>query len=360
VEIQQGRSRKHPGKNGAFEESCEHRAGDGPLVGDLATKIVTRILMSSSKLSQAIQASVDTLHISNQAIKDDSAFVRDTIPTLQEGLVAVRDVQSLQWDAQKLQQHYTVMDWLSPTDFPAQQHDVITRRQEGTGQWFLNSPEFTDWLQGSGKTLFCPGIPGAGKTMIAAIAVDHLGNLARSKNIGVAYIFCNYKSQADQSVNTLLAAILKQLVQTQPVMAEQVIRLYDSHSVKRTRPSLDEIFTALQSACKYSRVYIVVDALDECTDQEGARSRLLAKLRKLQHGSNICLMVTSRFIPDIEQEFRSALKLEVRASDEDVRRYVAGQIPYLPKCIQRDDEMKSLVQGKIVKAVDGMYVLSYL
>jgi hypothetical protein len=71
-------------------------------------------------------------------------------------------------------------------------------------------------------------------------------------------------------------------------------------------------------------------------------------------------MVTSRFIPDIQQEFRSALKLEVRASDEDVRRYVAGQIPRLPKCIQRDDEMKSLVQGKIVKAVDGMYVLSYL
>lgn len=144
-------------------------------------------------------------------------------------------------------------------------------------------------------------------------------------------------------------------------MVEQVIRLYKSHSIKRTRPSLDEIFTALQSACtKYSRVRIVVDALDECTDQEGARSRLLAKLRELQHGSNIRLMVTSRFIPDIEQEFRSALKLEVRASDEDVWRYVAGQIPRLPKCIQRDDEMKSLVQGKIVKAVDGMYMLSYL
>lgn len=327
----------------------------------MATKIITRILMSSSKLSQAIKASVDTLHISNQAIKDDSAFMRDTIPTLQEDLVAVRDVQSLQWDAQKLQQHHTVMDWLSPTDFPAQQHDVITRRQEGTGQWFLNSPGFADWLQGSGKTLFCPGIPGAGKTMIAAIAIDHLGNVARSENIGVAYIFYNYKSQVDWSVDTLLAAILKQLVQTQPDMAEEVIQLYKSHSTGRRRPLLEEIFTALQSACtKYSRVHIVVDALDECTDQDGARSRLLAKLRELQHGSNIRLMVTSRFIPDIEQKFRSALKLEVRASDEDVRRYVAGQIPRLPKCIQRDDEMKSLVQGKIVKAVDGMYVLSYL
>jgi hypothetical protein len=43
------------------------------------------------------------------------------------------------------------MEWLSPTDFPAQQRDIIIRRQEGTGQWFVDSPEFKRWLQGSDK-----------------------------------------------------------------------------------------------------------------------------------------------------------------------------------------------------------------
>src|SRR6266704_3252811 len=119
------------------------------------------------------------------------------------------------------------MEWLSPTDFPALQHDIITRRQEGTGQWFLDTPEFKRWLQGSDKTLFCPGIPGAGKTMIAAIAIDYLCRTARSNSVGVAYLFCNYKAQADQSAASLLAALLKQLVRSRPGIAAPVTYIYE-------------------------------------------------------------------------------------------------------------------------------------
>jgi len=44
----------------------------------------------------------------------------------------------------------------------------------------------------------------------------------------------------------------------------------------------------------------------------------------------------------------------VRASEEDVRRFVVGQIPRLSNCIQRDEELKHAVQNKIVEAVNGM------
>ena len=54
------------------------------------------------------------------------------------------------------------------------------------------------------------------------------------------------------------------------------------------------------------------------------------------------------------QNFCSIPTLEVRASEEDVRRYVAGQVPRLPNCIKRDDELKRTVQNKIIEAVDGM------
>jgi Cdc6-like AAA superfamily ATPase len=298
---------------------------------------------------------MEELHITDLAIKDSTSFIRDAIPDMQDDLIAMRDAQSLQWDAHQLQQHQTIIDWLSPTDFPAQQHDIITRRQEGTGEWFLKSPEFTKWYQGDHKTLFCPGIPGAGKTMMAAIAIDHLCKTVRSDEVGIAYVYCNYNSQGNQSVDALLSAILKQLLQSRPDIAEEAVQLYDSYIHKRKTPTTDEIFAALQATCaNYTWVHIVVDALDESSDRDGARSGLVTKLRNLQSRSDIRLMVTSRFIPDIEQEFRSAPKLEVRATDEDVGRYVMGQIPRLPKCIQRDDEMKSLVQTKITEAVDGM------
>jgi hypothetical protein len=131
-----------------------------------------------------------------------------------------------------------MMQWLSLTDFPAQQHDIISRRQEGTGQWLLDSLEFKGWLQGAHQTLFCPGIPGAGKTMMAAIAIDYLGRAARA-DVGLAYLFCNYKSQVDQSLFSLLSALLKQLVQSQPDVAAPVTRLYDYHSKRQSRPLQD-------------------------------------------------------------------------------------------------------------------------
>jgi hypothetical protein len=67
-----------------------------------------------------------------------------------------------------------IINWHSSVDHATQQSDFISRRQEGTGQWLLNSDEFQAWLNKSKQTLFCPGIPGAGKTMITSIVVNYL------------------------------------------------------------------------------------------------------------------------------------------------------------------------------------------
>jgi hypothetical protein len=138
-------------------------------------------------------------------------------------------------------------------------------------------------------------------------------------------------------------------------MLVTVTRLYDQHSKKKSRPSLDEIFAALLDVClNHARVYVIVDALDEFTDQDGTREQLIEKLRELQMRTNTQLLFTSRFIPEIEEKFRLDPVLEVRASEEDVEKFVAGQIPRLPSCIRRDEELRRAVQSGIVKAIDGM------
>jgi Cdc6-like AAA superfamily ATPase len=261
-------------------------------------------------------------------------------------------VDAIQQD-QDRQRHRLIMDWLSAADFAAQQSDFIARRQEETGLWFLNSPEFTEWVSGASPTLFCPGIPGAGKTMMAAIAVDHLQKTVATAKVGVAYVYFNYKRQADQSTSSLLAAVLKQLVQDRPSIAKPLSSLYDRHEFPRTRPSVEETLSALQSVLAvYSRVYVVIDALDECIYDN--RHELLGKLRKLQSKTDLRLMATSRSIPDIVDQFNGTSKLEVRAEDADVKRFVVGQIKWLPGCVRRDDDLQNLVQNKIVEAVGGM------
>jgi hypothetical protein len=142
--------------------------------------------------------------------------------------------------------------------------------------------------------------------MIAAIAIDHLCKRSRSEDIGVAYLFCNYKAQLEQTSTALLAAVLKQLTRSRPDMPDAVAQMYKNHQKHKTRPSIDEILGALQPVCSgYPAVYLVIDALDECTNRDGARTKLIDKLRKLQAKTNVRLMFTSRYIPEIEEKFES-------------------------------------------------------
>ncbi|KAF2628821.1 ankyrin repeat domain-containing protein [Macroventuria anomochaeta] len=323
------------------------------LVWKFKKEEIASILARMERLKTLVEIAIHMDHLKlSQAIKDDTNFLRTHAPVIQSGVDTIRQDQ----DSAR---HRRLLEWISASDYPAQQSDIIRHRQEGTGQWFLDAPEVARWLNEANTILFCSGIPGAGKTMIAAIAIDHLLNTARNSSHGIVYVYCNYKAQEEQDVSSLLAAILKQLVQGRLSAMEPIERLHQKHADRGTKPSLDEIYSALRDVLThYPLVHIVIDALDEC--QNATRRQLLAKLRDFQAGSDVRFMVTARYIPDIEDAFRGALRLEVQASREDVKRFVAGQIFRLPTCIQRSAALQEMVQERIVDAVDGMFILARL
>ncbi|OBT38813.1 hypothetical protein VE00_10966 [Pseudogymnoascus sp. WSF 3629] len=322
---------------------------------------VANILTRIERLKSLTQIALEMDHLQPETKAQRTVVDAWKIPGMNPNVLQdSHNFRSLQ-ESHGSQQYRVTTDWLSSTDFPAEQSDLISRRQEGTGTWFVVSPEFTNWLQGTKQNLFCPGIPGAGKTMIAAIAVDHIWKAFQSDNVGVAYIYCNYKRRETQSTTNLLAAILKQLVQECPLYGEPVATLHKQHADRRTRPPLDEIRAALNSVVNsYSKAYIIIDALDECTDSDGTRSELLTILRNLQTATNTSLMATSRFVTRIEQSFQGSPMLEIRASDADVKRFVAGKMHQLPKCVQRDHELHIETQEGIIRAVGGMFLLARL
>ncbi|KAL8756771.1 MAG: hypothetical protein Q9184_004385, partial [Pyrenodesmia sp. 2 TL-2023] len=146
-----------------------------------------------------------------------------------------------------------------------------------------------------------------------------------------------------------------------PFIPEPVASLYNRHAGRKTRPSLEEIRSAIQAVVSnHTKVYVVIDALDEYLDQDGSRSQLLSMLRELQSTGCLHLMVTSRFIPDVVQQFSHSPMLEIRASDFDVKRFIGGQIHRLPRCVQRDNELQETIQDRISTAVDGMFLLARL
>jgi hypothetical protein len=248
--------------------------------------------------------------------------------------------------------------WLTPVDYASQQSDFSRLRQEGTGQWLLESPEFNTWVENERQTIFCPGILGAGKTIITSVVVENLQNRFRSNpDVAIAYIYCNFRRQFEQNVEELFLNILKQFTDRQPFLPPPLKTLYDDHKKTRTRPSLPEIFTALQFVISMqSKALIIIDAIDECQSSDGCRTSFLSGLFNLQKLHKVNLLVTSRFIPEIIDQFQGCVSLEIRARSEDVNSYLEGRMGQLPSFVHRNRGLRDQITNSISDAVDGMYV----
>jgi Cdc6-like AAA superfamily ATPase len=253
-----------------------------------------------------------------------------------------------------------ILDWITPTEYASQHSDFIDRRQPGTGEWFLESPEYEKWVNRSERTLFSPGIPGSGKTILASIVVDDLlSRYQYDPNIAIAYIYLNFRQQDAQKVQHLLASLLKQLSRKRPLLPDSIKDMHAAHIIHGTRPSVAELSVALRSVvASFAAVYVVIDALDECRASDGCREDFLTELFGLQKTVGLQLFATSRWIPEITERFEGHVTLEIKASEQDVQRYVASTLPQLPRCVRDDPELQSEIQQGIVQAVDGMYVQS--
>ncbi|KAB5558216.1 hypothetical protein GE09DRAFT_1173204 [Coniochaeta sp. 2T2.1] len=250
-----------------------------------------------------------------------------------------------------------VLDWLTPIDYAATQADLINRRQEGTGQWLLDSTEFQTWLQTKKQTMFCPGIPRAGKTILASIVADELVTRFRDdETVGVAYVYCNFRQTHEQRLSDLVASLIRQLSQGLSDLPNSVRLLQNRYKKRQDRPPFKELSETLRIVtAAYEHVYIIVDALDECQTTEGCRQQFLAEVFDLVNQLGVRFFTTSRFIPEITHNFQGWTTLEIRASPEDVRKYVEGQ-NLAPTIIRRSFllaklHLDSLVGKRSPKAV---------
>ena len=167
-------------------------------------------------LAKNTRESVENLNrqcqVLNGLVSIDTAVLGAT--TYKEVKAKRRDQQEAWKEQQEWHQAGTnkeLLTWLTKTDYGSQQSDFLSRRQEGTGQWFLDSDEFQRWCKGNRQTLLCTGMPGAGKTIMVSIVVDYLFTKYENDNdIGIAYLYCNFRRKDEQKPVNLLASLLKQ------------------------------------------------------------------------------------------------------------------------------------------------------
>jgi len=173
--------------------------------------------------------------------------------------------------------------------------------------------------------------------------------------VAVVFVYCNFK--ANYNILQLLEALLKQLAHHRLTLDS--IKALKTDKDQGCRPSLETLMTVLETEIKaYSRVFVVVDALDECFPEE-ACNNLLERLRSLTKIPSAKLMVTSRDIPSIESAICADVKLEIIALDSDIKALVEARISevkMLERLINRQPSIKEKVVMTVVEKAQGMCV----
>lgn len=167
----------------------------------------------------------------------------------------------------------------------------------------------------------------------------------------VAYFYFDFQDSDKQTLENLLLSLADQFHRCSN--SDILELLYEKHPGS-TRPGLQELLKAVQHlVCEFEHVFVVIDALDECTN----RPELLDALLHLSTLSQLHLLVTSRPEHDIEST------LETKAYSVDIRGALqrADICVYIKDCLQtrrklkdRSTAMKAEIESALLKGACGM------
>ncbi|OTA70038.1 hypothetical protein K449DRAFT_321144, partial [Hypoxylon sp. EC38] len=285
--------------------------------------------------------------------------IKQTTKSIDDGVKALNsqeEEKNLQGKLNRIVEHF------APVSFSEKHGNVLQQRQDGTGQWFLESPEFQDWMQSAGQTLWCSGAPGAGKTVMASTTIQYLREKVRgSSTSSLAFVYCDYRQRQDQKASILLGNIWAQLFRQRGPSATEIEQLFGEIMARfdftPTRTLITNMIRDELTNGNLDRTYIVVDALDECTD-ENERNGFIDSLRSLQPLVNV--LVTSRTTYLDNGEFSDVRTFRFIPTDEDMSIYVNARIRESKKMsgyVGRRPELSDNIRRIVVERANGMFLL---
>jgi ankyrin repeat protein len=188
--------------------------------------------------------------------------------------------------------------------------DRVEKRVEGTCHWFVGHDTFRTWMDQNSGPLLVTADPGCGKSVLAKYLIDHV---LAGTGATICYFF--FKDQDQNTVRQALSAILHQLFTKKPTLIKHAMDDYrkDGTGLVNSTGSLWKVLRRATRDPEADRVIIVLDALDECAEEEFADliqnlqehfvdSRLKQACDKLRY------LLTSRPYDQIISKFSELLK----------------------------------------------------
>ena len=179
-----------------------------------------------------------------------------------------------------------------------------------------------------------------------------------ANNTYAAFYF-SFSDVRKQSYENFLRSLVAQLALVEPGLS----RLRQAHKRPNANvPGPYELAEILQLSTRpYDKVFLLLDALDECPEQisgDGRYDVLYFLGRIVETVSNVKIFITSREVPDIRTFVTLVNATEMVAKghsiDGDIRQYVCTQMSRISRLNRLSERLKTLVADTLAERADGM------
>ncbi|KAH9908054.1 hypothetical protein F4778DRAFT_777420 [Xylariomycetidae sp. FL2044] len=162
-------------------------------------------LRQSRTETREVKDAIDALH--KHAREESELMKADLTPRL-AATMETRDIAKI---------HYgDVLKFIDPPVFSEEFYRLVSRREQGTGDWLFRNPQYLLWRENHEQAaLWIKGKPGCGKSVLAAMITESLLKSKKSSSPNrsfVAHFFFNASAPGMDSISCAARALYAQLL----------------------------------------------------------------------------------------------------------------------------------------------------
>ena len=185
--------------------------------------------------------------------------------------------------------------------------------------------------------------------ILRSAIVDYVKSNSHMHGIdGIAYIYFSYKQQGSQTIRSIYASIVAQLLYQIPDLQVPVKKLHEKHDNGKGTPGEEELVNILSSLLGSYKIILAFDALDEASNR--TRANLMLQLAKLEETS-LLVFFTSRPDVEIKSISKKARMVNVMAHNSDLETFIRANLEENPDVQDILDEDSQAIIPQIVDNV---------
>lgn len=192
--------------------------------------------------------------------------------------------------------------------------------------------------------------------------IDDLCNKFRGQeDVVVACLYCDFLTRKEQSTTSLIGALLKQVVARLELVPTEISDAFleEKGNLGGRGLLLPDILKLLEVVLtSLRRVFICVDALDEClTGRLPELLRSLGSIAEASPGTRLFVTGRPHILGEIEKHFTGGVQImPIKSIQEDIRRFIERKLEDDPISGAMDEDLKADIMDTIPKTASGMYV----